>query len=167
MCDPVTLALGAMAAGGGLQAVSAIRQGNQQAAMGEFQDRQAQADASAEEQAAAISAQKVRTMTQRRRSEATAALAASGVRLGAGGAPDQIEEAIVQEGEQDALTQLITGRYRANSLRGGGRLARLSGENAQREGYIGAAGSLLQTAGNIGVGAQKNINAGRKWYGGS
>jgi len=155
-----------MAAGGGLQAVSAIRQGNQMAAMGEYQDNQAQADASAETQAAAISAQRVRTMTQRRRSEATAALASSGVRLGTGGAPDQIEEAVVQEGEQDALTQLITGNYRANTLRAGGRLARLSGDNAQREGYVNAAGSLLATAGSIGVGAQKNINSGRNWWGG-
>lgn len=100
------------------QAIGAIRQGNQQAAQAEWQSKQAEADARASREAGEVRAEKVRKAGNVQKSQATAALAASGVEVGAG-TPVRIAQEITRDAEADAQAELLTGaiRPRGSSLR--------------------------------------------------
>lgn len=136
MCDPVTM----MVAGTAITAGSAIQQGEQAAAMGNYQNAQAQADAEAAKGDALIQARQIREAGKRQRSAATAASAASGFSINDGTA-ELINNQIDQAAEQDALTAILGGNSQAQRLRAQGEAAKIGGENARTAGYMSAIGS--------------------------
>lgn len=132
------LLIGAAAVSG----VSAISQGNQAAAMGKYQQQQAEADANAAKAAAQLEAANIRKAGERQRSSARAALAASGVNVDTGTA-ELISTEINQNAEQDALTTIQTGVNRSRVMQAEGQAARISGNNARTAGYLNAASTAL------------------------
>lgn len=112
----------------GFQAVGSILQGRQQKAYYDTQAAYAQDDA-------ASKAEKIRRAARFQEGEARAAIAGSGVKLGAGSA-GLAEREIAQTSEQDAFTALLSGNRQAA-------MQRQAGKNAARSGYIGAGASIL------------------------
>lgn len=129
----------------GVQVISAISQGDQQAQQYEWQARQAAADAQAEREMGEVRADKVRKAGRRQQSEARAALAASGVETGSG-TPIKIDQEIVRNAEADAQQELLSGNYRGQRMSAEAAGLSISGSNARTSGYMRAAGSLLNNA---------------------
>jgi hypothetical protein len=142
MCDPVTMLV---VAGTAISAGGAIQQGEQAAAMGNYQNAQAQADAEAAKGDALIQARQIREAGKRQKSAATAASAASGFSINDGTA-ELINNQIDQGAEQDALTAILGGNNQARRLRAQGEAARIGGENARTAGYVSAIGSGMKAA---------------------
>ncbi len=142
MCDPVTMLV---VAGTAISAGGAIQQGEQAAAMGNYQNAQAQADAEAAKGDALIQARQIREAGKRQKSAATAASAASGFSINDGTA-ELINNQIDQGAEQDALTATLSGKAQAQRLRAQGEAAKIGGENARTAGYVSAIGSGMKAA---------------------
>lgn len=154
-----------MAISTGFQVISAISQGNQkqqqyeaQAQQLDYQNRQAAADAQAEREAGQVRADKVRKAGKLTQSKARAALAASGVAVGAG-TPVKIAQEIFQNAESDAQQELLSGNYagaRGDATATGYAISaansRTSGENARTNGYLRAGGSLLSAGSSLASG---------------
>lgn len=102
------------------------------------QSAQAQADAAGERDAAQQQAERILRATNKRRSEARAATAASGAKV------DQfalgVEQDILQAGETDAAMTILSGERRARGLENSGRLARAAG-NTQLASSLFTAGA--------------------------
>lgn len=145
MCDPVTLGLMAFSA------ISKISEGQQQKGQYEFQAAQAQADANAEREAGVVRAGKVRQSALYQRSQATAALAASGVEAGAGSAL-VIDQDIVRKSEGDALQEILSGTRASDRSMQRADLARSSADRAESAGYRNAFGSVLMTGSQLKTG---------------
>lgn len=123
-------------------AISQVSQANQARAMGDFQQRQAHADATAEREAALVRAGKLRDQGERAQSAARASMAGSGIDTGSG-TPVRLEGEIVRNAEEEALNEILYGNRKGARLEQEGELAQLVGKNRQTSGYMGAAGSLL------------------------
>ncbi len=132
-------------------AVGQIVQGNQAKAFGNFQQAQANADAQAEQEAGQVRAAKIRKAGTLQRSEATAALASSGVETGAGTAL-KIDQYQTRTIEEDALQEMLYGSRKAARLQQEGEAAAMAGKNAQTRGYLGAAASLLSSGATLSKG---------------
>lgn len=145
MCEPTTIALGMMAGASLLGAASSIQQGEQARAFGKYQERQANADAAAEQGAARVHAEKIRKMARTQSGEATAALAGSGVDVGAGTAV-RINEEIYRNAEEDAVMTIFGGTDSAARMRTQGKADAIRGKQAEKAGYINAASTLLGSA---------------------
>ena len=149
-------AAGAMTAGGaftlastGLQVMSAMNRGGQQQDMANYQAAQANADAQVEREVAQVNADKIRKAAKSQQSSARSALAASGV-VADSGTPLVIQGDIIERGEGDALTELLTGVRKGQKLDSEASGLRVAGSNAKAQGYSSAAGSLLATGGSMG-----------------
>lgn len=129
---------------GGFQMMSSISKGQQQQDMANYQAAQAQADAQVEREVAQVNADKIRKAAKSQQSSARSALAASGVVADAG-TPLMIQGDIIDRGEQDALTELLTGSRKGQKLDTEASGLRVAGSNAKAQGYSNAAGSLLST----------------------
>jgi len=129
-------------------AVSQINQGRQQQKFANYQAEQAQADAQAEREVGMIKADKTRKAGRAQQSEARAALAASGVEVGAG-TPLLIEGEIVRSAEEDALQEMLYGSRRGTRLDTEAQASRMAGENAAAAGVRGAVGSVLSTGAQL------------------
>ena len=140
MCISATTLLAAASV---YNAVSSIQKGNEQKDFYRYQADQMEADSNAEKEAGEVRAGKIRKAALAQRSAATAALAASGVAVGAGTA-NKIDQEIDYRGEQDAWAEMLTGQRRAARMEQEAGLSRLAGERAQASGYRSAFGSLLQ-----------------------
>jgi len=151
MCTGIEWTLGnaLTAASLGMQVVSAVSRGSQQESMANYQAAQANADAQAEREVAQVNADKIRKATKSQQSSARSALAASGVVADAG-TPLTIQGDIINRGEGDALTELLTGVRKGQRLDAEASGLRASGSNAKAQGYAGAAGSLLATGARLG-----------------
>jgi hypothetical protein len=103
-----------------------------------------------------VRAGKVRKAGRLVTSQARAAYGASGVEVDHG-TPATVQGSIRRNVEEDALTELLTGKRRATVLRTQGAGDRLAGENAERAGYMGAATSLLQGAASY-AGSRQDTN---------
>jgi hypothetical protein len=147
MCEASTLMLVAA----GVSAGSAIYQGQQAEDMGNYQAAQAQADANAAQGDAEVQAMQIREAGKRQRSAAVAAQAASGVDIGSGTA-ELINTEITKNSEQDAISSILSGKYRGKQLSNQGAFAKIKGENAAMAGYTSAAGTAM--------------SAGSSYYGG-
>jgi hypothetical protein len=161
MCDPISLTVASAAIAGG----SAIMQGQQAQAMGDYQNAQAQADANAAQGDAEVQAMQIREAGKRQRSAAVAAQAASGVDTGSGTA-ELINTEITKNSEQDAISTILSGKYRGQQLSNQGAFAKMKGDNAAMAGYASAAGTALN-AGSSMYGAWKspqNVNIGGTIY---
>ena len=121
---------------------SAIMQGQQAKAMGNYQAEQARADADAAAASAKLEAANIRKAGERQRSSARAALAASGVNVDTGTA-ELINKEITQDAEQDALTTIQTGANRGRMINAEGQAARIAGNNAATAGYLNAASTAM------------------------
>lgn len=140
MCEPTTMLL---IAGTAVSAMSSINQGRQAAAMGNYQNAQAQADADATKGEAELQARQIRDAGKRQKSAATAASAASGFSVDDGTA-ELINNQIDQGSEQDALTTILAGKSNAGRLRAQGEMAKIQGKNARTAGYMSAIGSGMR-----------------------
>lgn len=121
---------------------SAIQQGEQAEAMGDYQQRQAEADAAIRESEAMVQARQIRKAADQQRAAARAALASSGVTVGAGTA-EVIDKDIKSASEQDALTAIYTGSTQALQTRQEGAIAKINGGNGKTAGYLNAASTAL------------------------
>lgn len=140
MCIPIMAA--AMLASTAVSAIGAIRQGNQAAAVGEYQSQQAAADAEAARGEAAVQAAQIRKAGQRQKSSAIAAQAGAGVAVDTGTA-ELINTEIVQGAEQDALTAILSGNTRGRQLKAQGDMSKIAGNNAKTAGYLNATSTAL------------------------
>lgn len=133
----------------GFQMVSQMNKGSQQQDMANYQAAQAQADAQVEREVAQVNADKIRKAAKSQQSSARSALAASGVVADAG-TPLMIQGDIIDRGEQDALTELLTGSRKGQKLDTEASGLRVAGKNAKAQATSGAVGSLLSTGGSLG-----------------
>lgn len=138
-----------MIASSGMQVMSSISKGQKDQEMANYQAAQANADAQAEREVAQVNADKIRKAAKSQQSSARSALAASGVVADAGTAL-VIQGDIINRGEGDALTELLTGTRKGQKLDTEASGLRVAGSNAKAQGYAGAAGSLLATGGKLG-----------------
>lgn len=137
-----------MAISTGFQVISAISQGNQQAEQADWQSRQAAADAQASREAGEVRADKVRKAGRAQQSQARAALAASGVEVGAG-TPVKIVQDITRNAESDAQSELLSGIYGGKRLDSEAAGLQIAGDNARTAGYMRAGGSLLSAGASV------------------
>lgn len=142
MCDLIT---GLAVAGSGLSALGAIRQGQAQANSDNYNAEMARREAVSEKDAALQQAEKIRRVGKRTRSEATSAMAASGLQLDEGSAL-VIDQQIAQDVEQDAFMELLTGDRRARQLNAQASMFKASAKNAKTSSYLSAGASLLSGA---------------------
>jgi hypothetical protein len=131
-----------LVAGAAISAGSAISAGRQAKATGEYQAQQAAADANAARESAKLEADQIRKAGQRQRASAVAAQAAAGVKMDTGTA-EIINTEITQNAEQDALTTIQSGINRSRQINAGGQASKISGDNANRAGYLNAASTAL------------------------
>jgi hypothetical protein len=121
--------------------------GKQHAANGEssalkYQADQATADADAERGAAQVQAIKIRKAGRAQQSQARAALAASGVDVGVGTA-NTINEQIMKNTEEDALTAILNGNYGAQRKLAQAQGYRTEAENVKNTSKINTLTSAL------------------------
>lgn len=145
MCISATMM---MAISTGFQVISAISQGQQQSDQAEYQSRQAAADAQASREAGEVRADKVRKAGKATQSAARAALAGSGVEVGAG-TPVKIVQDIGRNAESDAQSELLSGIYGGQRLDSESVGYKIAGDNARTNSYMRAGGSLLSGAASI------------------
>lgn len=138
-------------AGAAVSAGSAISQGQQAKATGQYQAAQAAADANATRASAQLEAEQIRKAGQRQRSAAVASQAAAGVKVDTGTA-ELINTEITQNAEQDALTTIQSGSSRARQINAGGEAALISGKNASRAGVLNATSTALSAGATIAKG---------------
>ncbi|MNJ34153.1 hypothetical protein D3C77_288530 [compost metagenome] len=114
-----TAAMVALAASAAYSAYSSVQQGEQASLNADAQSDQAQIDADNAASAAKVQADRIRRLARSQAGEANAALAASGVEVGAGTALN-INQEIYQNAEEDAVMTI------------------LNGENQKKRGYVDA-----------------------------
>lgn len=138
-------------AGAAVSAGSAISQGQQAKATGQYQAAQAAADANAARASAQLEAEQIRKAGQRQRSAAMASQAAAGVKVDTGTA-ELINTEITQNAEQDALTTIQSGTTRSRQINAQGEAALISGKNASRAGVLNATSTALSAGATIAKG---------------
>lgn len=143
MCNPAlfVMASAAMQVGSSIsQGITAKSNANLQAGDMEYQ-------AAVERDNAQQAAAAARRQGQRDRGSTVAAVAASGVKIGEGSAGDA-ERQVVQDANTDERLAILRGDQTSRQLNARARITRLSGRDALRSGYIGAATSLMSAAGS-------------------
>lgn len=131
-----------------LNAVGRLVGGKQASNFQNYQANQAEADADAEQQLGRLRAGKIRKAGARTGSQARAAYGASGVSVDSGTAR-AVQQQIDADVAEDALTELLTGGYRAQSLRATAEGRRRAARNSEVESYFGAGKSLLAGAATV------------------
>lgn len=152
---PAIVQWGALALGAG----AAVYQGEQQKDYNNYLAAQSDADARAERGAAQVEAERIRKAGKKQRSEAIAAMAASGVDVNSDTAL-KIDQEIARGAEEDAFLTIAGGADRSARLGAEAAGARMAGKNAQTAGYVSAAGSLLQAGTNSGRGWKRTNSKG-------
>jgi len=148
MCEPTTIAMAAMAVGGGVSAFSAIQQGktaqqvaNNNATMAEYAAQDAQKRG--EEDAMAVQRKAAALKSSQR-----VGLAANGLDLSYGTAAD-LQDQTDFFAQSDAATARTNASREAWRLRSGGEQDRAAGAAARSNANLQAAGTLLSTAGSV------------------
>lgn len=163
MCTGAEIAYGiaaAAAVGGTAISYSAAQDQKAEAsAMAKRQEAQAAQDAAYAASEAEVQAKAIRKATERQRAEARAALAASGVTVGAGTA-EQIDTQISADGEQDALLAMYDGSTRASRIRTMGGMEAARSRGAARAASYEQASALVRGASSVASG-WKTSTAGR------
>ena len=158
MCYPmIFMAVAAVAT-----AAITIQQGQQQKKMYKAQQEQVQQEAAYRLDAGKAQAEKIRRISASQRGEATAALAASGVKLGEGSALE-IDKTIATRGEEDALSAILSGERGYRSGMAESDMLGMAGSNAEKSANMNAAGSLLSTGANYYSG-WRGVASGRSNY---
>jgi len=125
------MAVAAAVAATALTAYSQIQEGR-------YANKQAKADAEAQRGQSRLEAERLLDQSKRVRSAAQAQAADNGLNLGIG-SPVKIDEQIAYDANQDAWMTRITGESRARGME-------IQGKNARKDGYMQAAGTLLNSA---------------------
>jgi hypothetical protein len=108
-----------------------------------FAADQAAADARAAQGAAEVEAARIRKAGQKKKAEAIAAMAASGVDVSSSASAIKITEGIEKDSAEDAYLTLTGGTDAAARLRQGAEADRIAGSSARTAGRINQAGTLL------------------------
>lgn len=137
--DKMILAGGAMDAIGKLTGAVSTRQ------FANAQADQLMADADATRGLAGVTGNKIRRAGAMTRKSARAAYGASGVAVDSGSAL-AVQEDIDRRASEDALTELLSGGYRAASMEATARSRRVAGRNAMVAGFGSMGKSLLSSA---------------------
>jgi len=156
LCTGIELIL---LAGTAASVVGQVQQGRQQKEMADAQAVQAIQEGAYRADAAKSQAEKIRRAGQAQVGAANAALAKSGVKLGEG-TPLEIQKAITQNSEQDALTAILSGKRMLSSAEMEARLLRKSGDNAVENSYYGAGSTILAAGGQYARGGWKDMAKG-------
>lgn len=133
----------ALIVGTALSAGSALYSGYQAREQGQYEQAQADADAQAAIGAGKVEAERIRKITKQRQAAARAALASSGVSVDVGSG-EEVQRDILQAGEQDALTAILSGRNTGQRLRAEGAGAASRGQQELFGSVLGAGGALAQ-----------------------
>lgn len=128
-----------------LSAAGSLASGYQQKKMADFQADEANYQASVERDNAKAEAEKIRTLKERQRGSARAALAGAGVDVGDGSAV-VIDEDISTRYEQDAFAALLTGDRRGRAMNNQASMYKTAGKNAMWGGVVDAGKSVLGSA---------------------
>lgn len=135
-----------------------MQAGKQQEAWGNYQAKQAEADANAERGAGQVEAERIRKLGKRQKAEADAGFAGSGIAINEG-TPLDINRDITQGAEQDAFMAIVGGNDRGARLDADAMGARIGAKNAKRAGYLGAAATVLQGAATVASGWKSSKSA--------
>lgn len=166
MCTGAEIGMLAMAAVGTGSAImqgeeqkkAANAQADQVEAEGEFQRKQAEADAKTEKQAAELRAEQIRKAGRDQRAKARAGAAASGMDVGLGTATE-LQSEITRGVEEDAGMSIFggldafkrgnqTGQSIGNRATNEATALKAGGKAAQTAGYVGAAKSAVGAYGD-------------------
>lgn len=128
------------------QGMAAKRAGKQQEAEFQYQREQGLADAQAEREGSLIRAGQIRKAGRYQTSASRAALAKGGVVVDSGSG-QAVQDHIKSSSEQDALTEILTGDYRARRLEAGSATSGRQAFYADQAGDSALAGSLLRAGG--------------------
>lgn len=140
-------AMGAMAVGSAVSAVSQISSGYAQRDALDYNARVAEMHAAAAEQSAALEEETTRKRVSRVQGTVRARAAAAGLDIGEGSPLDVLAENAA-EGELEALTARYSGAVEASRARSQANLSRYQGKQAVMGGWMGAGAQLLQSAGS-------------------
>lgn len=135
------IAIGLLAGGTALGAVSAIQQGNAANSAAKYNAAIAERNAVTARQQAAAEEDKQRRLAYMRLGNARAAYGASGVNLE--GSPLDVLEQSAAEEELDALTIRYQGDLTSRNYLEQAALDRAQGKNAKMAGYMGAGSAIL------------------------
>jgi hypothetical protein len=124
------------------QAYSQIQQGKNANTLAGAQAGLLDYQAQVERQAAMQEATNIREDARSVQGSARTAYAASGVKVDTGTAA-MVDEKIIRESEQDAFMAILEGNRRARGMNTAASTERIQGRQAQRAGYVNAAGTLL------------------------
>ena len=142
MCGPAAVAI-ATVASTLVGAYATYQQGEVQQDFAQYEARQAEADAKAEQGAAQVEADRIRKRGKAAVEEANAAIAGSGQSLASAGSL-AINRDITRDVEEDAYFALLGGRDRAAQLNSQAGLSRMRGKAAKQAGTMGAFATALQ-----------------------
>lgn len=141
-------AYAAMAVGTVYSVYSSQQSGKQAQLNADAQADQAQADAETEKSAAVVQAERIRKLARIQAGEANAALAGSGVEVGAGTALN-INEEIYQNAEEDAVLTIMTGKNKGQRLDGDASNYRLTSKQIGSNNKAQTAASTLQAGSQL------------------
>jgi hypothetical protein len=153
MCD---VGLAAYAIGGLLAAYGTYESGQQQKEWGDYQQKQANADANAERDAAEVRADNIRKVARMKASSANAAMAAMGIQTGEGTALE-INKDIYASAENDAQLEIFGGKDSFARRSAEGEAFKIQGNQAAQAANIQAGSTLMMTAANT-YGDWKTMN---------
>lgn len=137
--------------GTALSAGGAVYQAQETKKAAVEQENAALFEAKQEKSAAEIYAERIRRQRRAAQGEATAALAASGVKVGTGTALD-IDSQIANDSAMDAYLTLMGGTNNAGRITSQARINTKAMNQQATAGYLGAAGSVLGGAGQMASG---------------
>lgn len=140
----------AIAASTAYSAYSTVQSGKQANLNAEAQSDQAQIDADGAASAAVVQADRIRRLARTQASSANAALAASGVEVGAGTAIN-INEEIVGNAEEDAALTIFNGQNQKTRGYVDASNIALGGRQNQSAANSQALGSVLSTGAQVGM----------------
>lgn len=148
MTDPVTWGVVLTGLGAGVSAVGAIRQGQAQQAMFDYQAKVARGNAGVAEAQGAAAVEAQQRDVARRMGSATAAYGASGVASDTGSPMDALMESAALA-ELDSLTLKHAYKMKALGYNTQAEIDSASGENSRTASYFNAAGSMLSGGSRI------------------
>ncbi|SCW91754.1 hypothetical protein [Pseudomonas sp. NFACC05-1] len=129
---------------------STQQQGKQAQLNADAQSDQAKADADTAASAAVVQADRIRRLARTQASEANAALAASGVEVGAGTAIN-INEEIIGNAEEDAALTIFNGRNQQTRLYNDASNYSLAGKQARSAANSQSIGTVLSAGAQTGM----------------
>ncbi|WP_244997084.1 hypothetical protein [Pseudomonas viridiflava] len=150
-------AYAAIAAATAYSAYSSVQSGKQAALNADAQSEQAQLDADNAASASVVQADRIRRLARTQASQANAALAASGVEVGAGSAIN-INEEIIGNAEEDAALTIFNGQNQKKRGYVDASNIALSGKQAQSAANSQAIGSVLSAGAQVGMSWKASAN---------